>query len=703
MSWLTDQRRVLIGRAMAIVSIAVSIVAFGLYLTLASGEVYAEWVVHAIVGAVVFAVLGWLIIGAQPRNRAVWLLLWMALFQAVNTLGIALMREVTERLDLAPLPIGVPVADLGLIGSIGAILGHAAWIPGIAPLVTLGLLWFPDGRLPSSRWRPVEWLAIAATAGFTLSRAWRVHPFGATFDPDLESFAPAESAFFAAIGLAVVLSVAGLVVRYRGSGGEVRRQVRWVVWASGTMAGLWLAANALDAVVTGHVAGPTFQAVSLVSMVFWLGAYAIAIWRHQLLDVDVVISRTLLFGLLAAFIGLVYVGVVFGIGTLIGQQSGDDRTLALAATVVVAFLFHPVRQRLERAANRLVYGRRATPYEVLADLSGRLARTESTDGLLDRMASLVAEGTGAERSIVWQWSDPGYEPLAVWPPGTPVEPCTELSEGDMAVPIERAGRRLGALTLTKRRGEELNPTEQRLLDDLAGSAALVLDRARLDAALADQAAALFQSRRRLVGAQDEERQRLEQSLLTGTHQQLDRLAAKLDANAELATGQGLAPADDQLIALAAEARAANDEIQALARGVYPPVLEADGLTAAVESLAASLPITVQVKAIDSHRSELDIELAVYFCIAEALTNIVKHAQATTTSVRLDHTDQLLSFEVADDGIGMPSTTRNGSSTGLSGLSDRIEAVGGQLAVTSTRGHGTTISGSVAINAPVRIG
>jgi len=126
------------------------------------------------------------------------------------------------------------------------------------------------------------------------------------------------------------------------------------------------------------------------------------------------------------------------------------------------------------------------------------------------------------------------------------------------------------------------------------------------------------------------------------------------------------------------------------------VLEADGLTAAVESLAASVPMTIDVQSIDSRRYDRYIELAVSFCIAEALTNIVKHAEASSTSVRLARTDGRLSFEVADDGIGMPPTIGNGSSTGLTGLTDRIEAVGGELTVASIPGHGTALRGSVTV-------
>lgn len=702
MSWLSDRRRILIGRAMALTSIAISVAAVTVHLFVDARSLYSEWVLHNSVGGIALAALAWLFVSAQPRNRATWLFPWMALFQALNALGSTLLFEAVERRGLSPDEL-VPVSELGTSGATAAVLATALWVPGIVPMVTLALLWFPDGRPPSERWRPVSWLAMASVAGLTLALAWSSRPFGGVIGGGGGDVGLVARVSYPAIGLSIGLSLAALVVRYRGSLGSRRRQFRWIAWATGTTGALWLVANAIDVVSGGQPGGSTFQAIALLTFPLFCAGYGIAIWRHQLFDIDVIISRTLLFGFLAVFIGTVYVGVVFGLGTLIGQRGGGGQALSLVATVLVAFLFHPVRQRLERAANRLVYGTRATPYEVLSDLSGRLAQTESTDGLLDRMAALMAESTGAERAVVWRSSAVGYEPLAVWPPDRTLGPVAELADDETAVTIERSGERLGLLSVTKRRGDELNSTERRLLDDLAGSAGLVLARVRLDAALSEQATALIESRRRLIGAQDEERQRLERQLQTGTQQQLGALAAGLDVGAGIAVAEGVDPIASQVVSLVDETRIAQAEIGTLAQGVYPPVLEADGLTAAVESLAATVPIPIEVQSTGYERFDLDAELAVYFCIAEALTNVTKHAQASMVCVRLDQADGIFSFEASDDGIGFTSSAGNGSSTGLAGLTDRIEAVGGWLTVSSTPGQGTTIAGSVAVDALATVG
>ena len=689
MSSLSDRHRVLIARTILVVAALLGLGAVVVYLAFDPGRAYDDWVIHNGVGAVALVALAWPMVRAQPRNRAVWIFPWIALFQGLNAIGV----------PFADQSLGFPVSDLALARSVGTMLANSTWVPGIVPMVTLALLWFPDGQAVSRRWRPVSWLALGSTALLTVLLAWGSRPIdGETISSDLES--PAISAAFLGIAVSVVLSVVALVVRYRRSRGAERRQFRWIAWASGVTACSWLVANAIDGIIFGFAGGPTFQAVSLITFPFLLGGYTIAIWRHQLFDIDVVISRTLLFGSLAVFIATVYVGVVFGIGVLIARQDSGNQALSLAATVVVAFLFQPARHRLEQAANRLVYGPRATPYEVLSDLSTRLGQAESTSGLLDRMVARLADGTGAEQTVLWRWCDPGYEPLACWPTTAPPEPASELD--DDAVLIERAGIRLGALTITTRRGEQLNLIERRLVDDLAASAGLVMDEARLDAALADQAAALFRSRRRLVDAQDDERQRLEAQLQVGMQQKLSVVQDGLTAGAELAADDGLdSPIVDQLSALIDETETARTEIEALARGIYPPLLEAEGLTAAVENLAARHLVPVEVKSSLSRRFDTDIELAAYFCIAEALTNVAKYANANLIVISLTERDGLY-FEVTDDGVGFAVNKVGPSGTGLIGLRDRLEAVGGELKVETEQGRGTTVAGRVAAEQPAMV-
>ena len=690
MTRLNDRQRIIIGRTMAALSALGAVFGVTVYIGLGlAAELYDEWILHNSVGAITLAGLFWFMVGAQPKNRAVWVLGWSAVFQALGMFGIAVETwslEGTGTVDSA----GLARADASFWTALGTFFADTTWLPGIAVLVTLALLWFPDGNPATRRWKPVVWLAIAAISVCTAGLAWSARWFGSGVYPSDEDVSAAFDVAMPFIGVAVLLSIAALVIKYRRSRGIERQQFRWVVWAMGVLAPIWVAANVSDAIADGSSGGgSTFKLVSLITFPLLFGGYGIAIWRHQLFDIDVVISRTLLFGFLAVFIGAVYVAIVFGIGALIGQTS-DNNALSLLATIVVAFGFQPVRRRVEHAANRLVYGKRATPYEVLSELTNQLNQAETSAGLLDRIAQGLAEGTGADTATVWRHENNEFLPAATWP----TETDAGLTLPDDAAPIERAGQTLGALSVTKPRGEELNPTEQRLIGDLAGSAGLILDKARLDTALTDQAQQLFDSRRRLADAQDDERQRLQRHLQNTTQQQLIHLKTGLE-NAATGAQREAADLAIQIDNLAGDSQAAIDEIEALAQGIYPPLLETDGLIAAIERLATSLPISTTVTTGGRIRHDFDIETAIYFCIAEALTNVVKHAEATHTAIHIDTTQHNITFTVTDNGHGFDPTSRNGQSTGITGLTDRLETIGGHITMNSQPGAGTTITGTSA--------
>ena len=639
--------------------------------------------------ALVYGSLGLVLLTNQPRNRLVWFLVAVGVCAGATPGVVNAVAEITaDRQGVARTDIdlsGWPWPASGLIGYVDSL-----WVVGFFGLPTLGLLLAPDGRLPSPRWRPVAISALLVIVAWipTVAPSWR----SADPEPAGRWGEIVQAVAFPVFVVTVLLSLASIVLRYRRGDASVRRRLRWVVL------GAVVAVVAMLAVVVAPPMAVLFYPALGVGL-------ALATWRHQLFDVDVVISRTILYGLLALFIGAVYVGAVFGLGSLLGRQAGADQRLSLLATVVVAFAFQPVRVRLERVANRLVFGRRATPYEVLADLSARLGRAESTEGLLDRMVARLAAGTGAKRVVLWRAEGLGFEPLATWPDDGDRSPDERRNGQGFPEPgaevalIERSGATLGAFTVMVGRGVELNPTERRLLDDLTGSAGLVLDKARLDDDLADRVDALSRSRRRLVDAQDDERQRLERQLQAGIREELTAFETELADTATWARadGDGPDPVWAQLEALTAEVATAGGEIQALARGIYPPVLEVGGLTAAVEGLAAGQPTPVEVRSDLRSRLAPEVELAAYFCIAEALTNAAKYADADRIIVTIDEVGRELRFEVVDDGCGFDRSAI-GDGSGLLGLSDRLATVDGRLGIRSRPGVGTAISGSIPIGA-----
>ena len=268
---------------------------------------------------------------------------------------------------------------------------------------------------------------------------------------------------------------------------------------------------------------------------------------------------------------------------------------------------------------------------------------------------------------------------------------------ERAIGVYHQGELLGAITLEKAKNEAVSAAEDKLLTDLASQAGLVLRNVRLTAELWATIDDLRASRRRLVQAQDDERQRIERNLHDGAQQQLVALSVHLGLL------DGAADDPDEVRELAGELRsglrAALDDLRALARGIYPPVLADQGLRAALLAQADRAPMPVLVDAEGIGRYSRDAEATLYFCILEALQNVAKYAGASLTTVTLTQADGRLEFSVADDGAGFdPATAAHGS--GLQGMADRLSAVGGEIRVASARGQGTTIRGTLPVTALV---
>ncbi|MFL5738561.1 MAG: sensor histidine kinase, partial [Actinomycetota bacterium] len=250
------------------------------------------------------------------------------------------------------------------------------------------------------------------------------------------------------------------------------------------------------------------------------------------------------------------------------------------------------------------------------------------------------------------------------------------------------GELLGALSVEMPASDPMNPAKGRLIEDLAAQAGLVLRNVRL-------IEELRASRQRLVAAQDEERRKLERNLHDGAQQQLVALAVKLRLAEQLAE-RDAEKTKETLAALQQDTQDALENLRDLARGIYPPLLADKGLGAALEGQARKASIPVEVSTDDAGRYRQDTGAAVYFCCLEALQNVQKYANASNAAVALSQADGKLMFEVTDDGAGLdPAST--GYGTGLQGMADRLDAIGGRLEVRSRRGEGTTIVGSVPVS------
>ena len=641
-----------------------------------------------------FSVIGALIASRRPDNPIGWILCGAGLSFALGSLAgeYATYALITE-------PGSLPGGD------IVAWLGTWAWPPGIILVFTYLLLLFPDGRLPSRRWKPVAWLAAVALLITVIPVAATAWPIRGPVLANIGEEAPAgaSAAFKAAYDIQVsgilltfvlgIASAASLVIRLRRASGDERAQLKWFAYASAFLVAALIANSPLFG-----VGGNVLPGIALVMVP---AAVGIAMFKYRLYDIDVVINKTIVVAVLAAFVTVIYLAIVVGISAAIGTTGEPNILLSVAATAIVALAFQPLRERARRLADRIVYGKRATPYEVLSEFSERMAGSYSTEDVLPRMARILGEGTGATRTEVWLRVGTQLQLAASWPEGMQAEgtplpvPDHELPEfpdSDRAVPVRHQSELLGALTLTKPPSEPVTPGEEKLLSDLASQAGLMLRNVRLTAELQARLVDLRASRQRLVAAQDQERRRLERDLHDGAQQQLVALAVK-QRLAEGLVRKDPEKAAQMLADLQADTSDALENLRDLARGIYPPLLADKGLPAALEGHARKVHVPVTVEANGLGRYPQEVEAAVYFCCLEALQNIVKYADASHVSVNLSTQAGQLNFSVIDDGKGFEPGSRPPGS-GLQGMADRMEALGGRLEVLSEPGTGTTVVGHI---------
>ncbi len=694
---IDDQTLIRGGKLLSGTSVAVAV------LGLATIAVLGQWHLlgnsgagHLGVWAIGLGSLAWVAIGGQARNGVVWTLAVAASFAAWGTAGIAVFSLIAP----APL-VEVPFNDVMELSPSDLPLNEAlalnsliwAWIPAFFLVLTLGLLLFPDGRPPSPRWRWVGWLSVFVIALGVLGSIWEFRPSGTT---------PYNATGDNAVGLlvfllvvfAVLASVAAIVVRYRRSFGVTRHQIRWIGWGGAFLAVAMVLLLINEETTTSTNLTEWFVVILLaVAELVVILSFWVAITKYRLYDIDMVISKTVTYAGLAIVITAMYVAIVVGIGTVVGQRGESNLPLAIAATAAVALLFEPLRSRLQRWANRVVFGERATPYEVLARFSMRAATAEGDTEMLERIPRLIVDGTGASEATLWIAGDGGLEPAAWWPE----QEAAPDHEVDLSVSVEHDGELLGALTLVASHGESIAPGEEELVQNLAGGLGLALRNARLTDDLREQVEELAASRERILSAADEARRGLEQDLDMGPQQELVAVKVKLGVVKTQAESANAPKTAEVLAQLEQDTGTAIESVRDFARGVYPPLLEAEGLAVAVSAEGAKSALPVTIRAGDVGRYPREVETAVFFSVLEALQNAAKYSDATSVTVALDDDGHRLSFSVNDDGRGFDPGAVDGGS-GIPGMADRIDAAGGTLTIDSAPGRGTTVSGSVPANA-----
>jgi signal transduction histidine kinase/plastocyanin len=654
------------------------------HLVVPAGEAAANYMFSAII-----LVLAIVLVRARSRDRTARLL-------ALGMVGTAAVFNAQAHVafDVIPSPLLSSAHDTFHV------------VSGVAFM--FGLLLFPDGqmvpRITGTAWRPwIRWVARLVLAFVAVI-------VGVMFVSDFHGASP--GGYIAFFG--IVIPVAGVIsqsFRYRHADTEQeRQQSRLLMWALAIpllatllVGGLIAAAHVLQGTPQG--AADFSRTVFLVFPVLFTIiplTLVVVLVRYRLWDVERVVSKTLVYGVLAAFISTVYILIVVGVGSAIGSSGQQNLPLSILATAVVALAFEPLRRRLERLANVLVYGHRTSPYEALAEFSRGLARSLTVEEVLPKMAEAGARGVGAERSKVQVFLPGDSVRAATWPEGAPNGPY------DRTITVYHEGRPVGDLWVAKPPGEALSGDEDELLSDFAYQAGPALRNVQLTAELqarldeiSAQATELRASRQRLVEAQDAAARRLERNLHDGAQQQLVAIAVTARL-AKMIAATDPARAEELLANLQTASNEALDTIRDLARGIYPPLLADEGLVVALQAHVQKGVVPTRIESGGLHRYPSETEAAVYFCCLEALQNVAKYARASNSCVRLEETAGWLRFSVDDDGRGFdPDATKRGS--GLQNMEDRLAALGGSLTIVSTPGGGTSVKGQVPVGAAVRNG
>lgn len=483
------------------------------------------------------------------------------------------------------------------------------------------------------------------------------------------------------VPMLMLLGAVLLLLRYRRSEHRERRQIAWPLAA---VAGTAVAELVLGA---AHALLPPWPAW------LWIITYApvvalipvgivVGMTRHDLLELGVVVRRVVLYSALWMAITVAYAFLAGALGVVTGRRF--PLAVAVSTTVLVALLVAPARRRLERLADRLVFGAPVDRDQLVDDVGRRLAGGPPPDDAVSAVADAARRGLRA----AWVRVRIG-DRTASEPPG---EGTAEL-EAVIVIPLYLDGARIGEISCGPKEDRDYDPRDRLLLETLGRQAVWSVHTGELGEQLRGKVAELEASRRRLIRAEEDGRRRLERDLHDGTQQELVGLLTTLGlASNQLKRGDE--QTGDTLHEAHEQARRALEHLQDVVHGIHPTILTDQGLAVAVSELAGRMPIPTDVRTESVARGgrwPADVEAALYFVVAECLTNITRHARASKARICITE-DAAFWVAVEDNGDGFDLTTRQ--QRGLVGLRDRVEAIGGHLRVDSVEGRGTRVSASV---------
>lgn len=549
---------------------------------------------------------------------------------------------------------------------------------------------FPDGRFVP-RW--TRWLAVVILPYALLNH------FGAETSPLNPDNWPGPLAFGPHVAF-IVLGASALLVRYRQHADPVQKQqIKWVVfgitllivnllvdnfvwWIYPSLTGIYLIQAGQPAVLWELFQDSSWYAAQLTLAV----CIAVSVFRYRLWDIDLVINRILVYGSLTALTMLLYLAVVSAMGSLFSGLANE--TAFFLATGLVAILFEPLRQRLQRAVNRLMYGKRDDPYSVLAQLSGAVQTTYNPEDILPALAAQIGRALKIPYVALYLEQN-GEEQLAA-SSGT-------AQTGLLAYPLVYQEQVIGSLRLARRAaGEEFAGSEQRLIENITRQASAAAQAVRLHKQL-------VRSRAQIVAEREEERRRIRRDL----HDELGPILAsqslKLAAAREMIRSTP-EKAEDLVDEVALQSQNTVKEIRRLVHGLRPPALDQLGLVEAVrdfvrggwENDPARPGLTFEIRVTPDVLPALPaaVEVNAYRIVLEALSNAERHAQAQYCAVDFSvetasDGSRALVVQVCDNGRGFAPQQRPG--IGLRSMRERAEEIGGTFKIASQSPRGTCVT------------
>jgi two-component system NarL family sensor kinase len=611
------------------------------------------------ISGAVFALMGGVVMSRHPRHPIGWILAGLGMIASVEVLNLGVLAFASARAPGAIIPAP----------AISHWLANWIYIPRAMIPVTILLLFFPDGRLPSRRWRLVAWAAGIDIAVLTIATAFEPSEWEAMAGVVQNPYAiqstllnQANAVSSGLLTLALLASIASVFVRFRKATEPERQQLKWMTYALGFVlfifVGMVIAYTfASESPLVIHLA-LTGVNIALIAIALAVG---IAILRFRLYDIDLVINRTLVYGALTVTVVSLYIGVVGSLGAIF--QTRGNLLISLTATGLIAVLFQPLRDRLQRGVNRLLYGRRDEPYVVLSQMGRSMESAHIPEVMYGTIVGTVAESLKLPYVAI-ELADGQIVGESGQPVGLP-----------LSFPLTYQDQRLGDLICSPRTPDDsFTGAEIGLLEDIANQAALAVHALGLSAALQ-------RSREQLVSAREEERRRLRRDLHDGLGPQLASLALKLDATRNQLKNDPKA-VDALLLQLRRDTQDAIADVRRLVYNLRPPVLDELGLIPALRAGATAQLTSPKPHVVIEGPESLPalpaaVEVAAYRIVQEALTNVVRHAQAEHCTVRL-YLNNGLELEVLDDGVGLPAAYTPG--VGLNSMRERTAELGGEFTV-----------------------